>query len=153
MTIHFRIPEYICENCKTPFMAYCKDLECPKCGRIEESTSEGHYFVSKQVANMMNHKRSYKRFTPSAWHMNCYGDQIQMIIFKVFDSAYTKQGLNQEQIPKDIVMYDGDGKRFVNNEYLYNLYLAVEKEYKEVKKRETWLSRLCDRIIGGIPLP
>jgi len=133
MSIHFRLPEYECKNCKTTFIAYSKGVKCPKCKQPEESEGECYDFVSTQVSTMLYHKEKYGRFFPNGWYIGSYCEQVQSDIFKIFD--YLEQNpkigldefLNQE-------MVDSDGNEFEKEEYIHDLFIAIDNELRSRKR-------------------
>jgi hypothetical protein len=131
MSIHLQLPEYKCKNCKTTFIAYSKGVECPKCKQKEESQGECYDFVSTQADIMLYHKEKYGRFFPDGWHIGSYCEHVQSTIFKVFDYIEQNPEAGWEEFLKQ-KMIDGDGNEFTNEEYVRNLFIAINEElYKE----------------------
>ena len=141
MSLHLRTPEYTCKNCKTSFIAYSKGLGCPKCNQPEDSLSS-YGFVDDQVWVMMRHKRKYKRFRPDAWHTGCYSDQVQTMIFSIFDYLHKHPEASLEEKSKGIVMFDSDGKEFVNDKYHYDLLSSIDKKLKIKLEEKRIINRL-----------
>lgn len=150
MSIHLRIPEYICKHCRTPFMPYIKALECPKCGVKEDSETElkGHNFIDDQIWSMLYHIDRYKRFTPGAWFKGCYCDWLQILIYTTFDHVYNNPESSLENKSKRIEMYDGEGNVYSNDKYIYNLFTAIDEKLKvRLKEKKIHDKKLKTRII------
>ncbi len=131
MSLHLNIEEYECKKCKTKFLPYYKGLFCPKCYTQESSEIDlpAYNFINNQIAVMIGHKRKYKQFTPPAWYSGSYSDQIQSIIFGIFDRKYHRNE-NVDLIDEalSVRLYDGNGKVFENGVYLGRLFRAIDKK-------------------------
>ncbi len=127
MSIHLQLPEYKCKNCKTTFIAYSKGIECPRCKQKEESQGECYDFVSTQADIMLCHKEKYGRFFPDGWYIGSYCEHVQSTIFKVFDYIEQNPKAGWEEFLKQ-KMVDGDGNEFTNEEYVRNLFIAIDEE-------------------------
>lgn len=125
-------------------MPYIKGMECPKCKQPEESEEcAGHHFIDDQVWAMMGHMNKYNQFTPFGWHTGCYCDQLQWLIFRVFDFVYNNHEVSLEDQAKGVDMDDGDGIKFTNDKYIYDLFVAIDEklrpkleEYQAEKEQE-----------------
>jgi hypothetical protein len=112
-------------------MPYLKGMECPKCKELEESEEyAGHHFIDDQVWVMMGHMNKYNQFTPFGWHTGCYCDQLQWLIFRVFDFVYKNKESNLEDQSKEVNMDDGEGVKFTNDKYIYDLFIAIDQKLK-----------------------
>jgi len=135
MSIHFRLPEYECKNCKTTFIAYSRGIKCPKCKQPEESQGECYDFVVTQVGTMLHHKDEYGRFFPNGWFIGSYCEQVQGTIFKVFDYIEQNPEVGWDEFLKQ-KMIDGDGNEFTNEEYIRDLFISVDKELHSLTPEE-----------------
>ena len=135
MSIHFQLPDYECKKCKTKFIAYSKGMECPKCKQPEESQGECYDFVGIQVNTMLNHKDEYGRFFPYGWYSGSYSEYVQGIIFRAFDCIEQNPEVGWEGFLKQ-KMIDGDGNEFINEEYIRDLFIAVNEELHSLTPEE-----------------
>lgn len=131
MSMHLKMPAYICKKCQTEFIAYSKGLLCPKCGRPEESQGEAYDFIDKQVGAMISHKNKSGQFRGYSWSNSCLCDAIQWNVFNAFDYAYQNPDIGWTGQEKGVDMIDGTGKRFSGEQYLRNIYKEIDKRLKD----------------------
>lgn len=111
-------------------MAYSKGLLCPKCSEPEESQGEGYSFIDDQVGAMIWHKNLDGDFRGRSWSNSSLCDAIQWNIFNAFDYAAQNPEVGWTGQEKEVSMIDGNGEKFSGEQYLYNLYKAIDERLK-----------------------
>jgi hypothetical protein len=129
MTLHINEPDFLCQNCKVPFIPFKKNITRPNCGI---PTDEHFDFIPSLIISMKAHKMEYGSFMPDCWIRSSLTEHIQQLIFRIFDSLNHQQPKDGEGFIIDVI---NKGLNFRDQEYLRkhteDIALAVYEIYKD----------------------
>jgi hypothetical protein len=130
MTYHIRVPETQCKKCSVLVIPFRKNFCCPNCG---EPIDDYYDFIPEIVGSMLYHKERYGSFNPPAWFKGSLAEEIQGIVFKLFDSLEQKK-------PADPATFlvgrlnEADWGDDTFRKYIQEIVLAVYDNYRNNTK-------------------
>jgi len=111
-----------------PFVPFHKDFKCPNCA---EPTNEFFDFIPEIIEAMEYHKKRYGRYMPGAWYVGSLADNIQSIIFRIFDVLE----IDKPAKPEEFIITTLDKMNWSDQQYLKNhvkeIALEVLKNYEK----------------------
>jgi len=146
MTYHLQTPDYLCSNCKRAFIPFKKDIRCPWCNEIENSSGEYYGFINELTYSMRVHKRMYGKYRPPAWLLSSYADYIQEYTYTTFDYLVSNPDKDIESAMK-FLNFDDEKESC----YVQKILCLVNEKDKKLSKNGSLRSfiKKCLNIILG----
>ncbi len=130
MSLHLSIPDYQCKKCSAVFIPFRENHPCPQCNAPAESRVND--FIDQVVESMVYHKRKYGSYRPGAWYRGHLSDNIQSVIFDVFDYLEQIKPANGIETIQNVLNKNIDwGEDKYLEKYTEDVALAVYDIYKK----------------------
>lgn len=151
MTYHIRTAEYKCKKCGQVFIAYEKDLKCPRCDTPEESKGESYTFIENLIRSMKVHKKEFGTYKPPAWAKTTYTDYVQGIVYKSFDFAEANPSKGIEYMLELFRAADPNNTN-PDNKHIRRIICQVSFRYNELKNlKESWFEKKMRKLRNYLP--
>ena len=136
MTLHINLKDIKCEKCSAVFIPFRQDFKCPKCN---EPTNEFFDFIPELIGSMKYHKERYGKFTPDAWYIGSLAEDVQSIIFKIFDVLEIDKPIN----PEEFIITTIDKINWRDQQYLKNHIKEIALEVLKIylTQKDSWQKR------------
>jgi len=116
-----------CKNCESRYIPYQKNLKCPKCGIKEDEECS---VVEDIVKSALFQKISYGKYTPIAWWLGSFADQIAFYIFKMLDYFSKQDNNNFANFARNYVN-EMEWEEVYLKEHIYEIACLVHEELEK----------------------
>lgn len=96
MSYHIKLKDYNCPDCNALYIPYKEGMFCPSCKTVPVNISKEYLgFIDQLIVSLRVNKIKGNKYIPSAWYVGSMVDQVQSVIFSVFDILETKRPANE----------------------------------------------------------
>ena len=127
MTLHIYY-SHQCPKCAAPYIPYDKDVPCPRCGIVE---TERYDYVPEAAESLAFNLANYGSYSPLAWAVLSFGDQVLWTLFHVFESYRNSPSDDFETHAQHVLSRVKFGKQSYLERHILGIALRVREELEK----------------------